>query len=279
LTAVRDEYGCCQGVIIPLGQNYQHGDTVEITVSGSSQGAVPRMWMTNWDDYANYSYHGLSYTNVISSEEFQFGVAHELEVYCDGANCIVLEYGLGDTGFDRLTIGSIIIAEGITSVPDVTPAPTTAPEWKEPYILLHDSNEAVYTLSNSVEYSEDGKAYVVLNHKDSGYGIGYYFKEDCSSINLNDYKIVVNISSESEFNVIFGTYNELKNDYWDYLINSTLGNQTYSYCDVGENEYEFEWNNDAKIFFMKLNNWVSNNEQGLSEDVKFTINSIKLVKK
>ncbi len=95
-------------------------------------------------------------------------------------------------------------------------------------IELSKANEALNETSNIIEYS-NGKANVSLDPIYSGLGVAYYINADKSVVDIEDYEVVINITSENEYPWLAATKSNIStNDYWDEYISYSLDGSTYT---------------------------------------------------
>lgn len=203
------------------------------------------------------------------------------------------KWGKSKSGYiDGLCIKNIyyIPNEGVV-LPTATPVPTKEPVVNQMIgvlptsanigdidIELSKANEALNETSNIIEYS-NGKANVSLDPIYSGLGVAYYINADKSVVDIEDYEVVINITSENEYPWLAATKSNIStNDYWDE--NMIQANNSYLVVYKGTRNYTFDnWSGEAQAIFVKYNTYVDQGETARTDRAEFTINSIKLVKK
>jgi len=178
-----------------------------------------------------------------------------------------------------------------TPVPTATPVPTKEPVVNQMIgvlpisanigdidIELSKANEALNGDSNIIEYSND-QANVSLDPIYSGLGVAYYINADKSVVDIEDYEVVINITSENEYPWLAATKSNIStNDYWDE--NMIQANNSYLVVYKGTRNYTFDnWSGEVQAIFVKYNTYVDEGETARTDRAEFTINSIKLVKK
>ena len=153
------------------------------------------------------------------------------------------------------------------------PVPTTQPPVNNDVNVNLSADNECYSALVSADYS-GGKAKLEMSYEYSGLGVAYYINNDHSAINLADYQLVYNITSDKEYNMVFETKNNIqKNDFWDN--GAETSNTQYTALQSGTHEYVFDVTGNAQAVFVKYNTYDSDT----TENAKITINSIKLVKK
>lgn len=165
-----------------------------------------------------------------------------------------------------------------TTAPTATPVPTETPEPTPDSgnitVALSQNNEYIKRNDCIATYSDNGVT-LELATDNSGAGVAYYINSEKSSVNLSEYDIVFNITSDESWPILFAAINNDNTDYWT-VCNGNHIKDVYTNINSGTHNYTYsDWSGDAKSLFIKYNTYNSDT----TEKAKFTINSIKLVKK
>jgi len=141
------------------------------------------------------------------------------------------------------------------------------------FVTLSAQNQAASDYQIQITYEND-KANVSLAPIYGGYGAEYYIKTDKSVIDISEYKVVVNITSEASYPMCFRTMNGYTNGQF-FGNGATAANATYRDLQIGTHDYEFtNWTGNAQSISVKYNSNNNDNPKAV-----FTINSIRVVKK
>jgi len=129
---------------------------------------------------------------------------------------------------------------------------------------LSDNNVAFHS-AEKINYNDsENKVDIELSYRYSGLGIAYYFNTDKSTVDLSQYNVVLNITSDKDYGMVFDAKTNIQNsDYWGNS-STNAAKSVYRSITSGTNEYTISFDNldgeqtaNTQALFIKYNTYFS----------------------